>query len=72
MRMFRVIFMIWLGGVLCGSGAVRAETITVATGDWPPSLEEKARHHGFSNHMVKRKLYAVPPEDPAGQLGNFG
>ncbi|MCF6247540.1 MAG: transporter substrate-binding domain-containing protein [Desulfobacula sp.] len=29
------------------------ETITIATGDWPPLLEEQAKHYGYANHMLK-------------------
>jgi polar amino acid transport system substrate-binding protein len=37
---------------LCFAGLVRAETITVATGEFPPWTTESARYDGFVNRVV--------------------
>ena len=61
--MFRAILMIWLGGVLCGSGAVREETITVATGDWPPEQRERITYN--TRPLVVQTAHLLFPKSRA-------
>lgn len=37
---------------LCLAGLVRAETVTIATGEFPPWTTESTRHGGFVNRVV--------------------
>jgi len=37
---------------LCLAGSVRAETVEIATGEFPPWTTENARHGGFVNRVV--------------------
>lgn len=51
--MYKTILTVWIGVLLFLPAAAQAETISISTGDWPPFLEEKAKHHGYANHMVR-------------------
>lgn len=50
MRSAAAILLFMLG--LCLAALVRAETVTIATGEFPPWTTESARHGGFVNRVV--------------------
>jgi polar amino acid transport system substrate-binding protein len=43
---------LWFIAGICFAGLVRAETVTIATGEFPPWTDESARYGGFVNRVV--------------------